>query len=92
MSDPVRAHVLITGRVQGVGYRYSTVGEAERRRLAGWVRNLPNGGVEAVFEGAKADVEQMIEWCRQGPPSARVTNVDVRWEAPKGEKNFRITS
>lgn len=86
----VRAHVVITGRVQGVGFRYSTVDEASTRGLAGWVRNLPNGRVEAVFEGPKPDVESMIEWCRQGPPSARVTNIDVKWEAAKGERDFRI--
>ena len=79
MSDPeIRAaHVRITGRVQGVGYRAWTVDEARRRDLAGWVRNLSDGDVEAVFSGPKATVDDMIAACRRGPSSARVDHVVV---------------
>lgn len=91
MSDLARLHVVITGRVQGVGFRYSCEEQAESRGLAGWVRNLPDGGVEAAFEGPRADVEELLAWCREGPSAARVTNVEVRWEEPRGEQGFRIT-
>jgi acylphosphatase len=90
MSDPsVRAHVLVSGHVQGVGFRYSC--RSEVRDVAGWVRNLPDGRVEAVFEGSRKAVDRAIEWCRQGPPSARVSSVDVAWEDPRGERGFRVT-
>jgi acylphosphatase len=87
-QDKVRAHVFITGRVQGVGFRIYTVEEASVRGVAGWVRNTPDGRVEAVFEGDRDAVEAMIEWCRKGPRPARVSSVDVAWEAPKGEVGF----
>jgi acylphosphatase len=84
MTDPtVRAvHVRITGRVQGVGYRAWTVDEARRRGLSGWVRNLADGDVEAVFSGPKAPVDDMIAACRRGPPSARVDQVMVEAAEP----------
>ena len=85
-----RAHLLISGRVQGVGYRASAVGEARERGLAGWVRNLPDGRVEAEVEGPREKIESLIEWCRQGPPSSHVTDVAVEWTAVRGEKGFRI--
>ena len=87
-----RAHVVISGRVQGVFYRASCRDEATARGLAGWVRNAPDGSVEAVFEGPESDVLAILEWCRRGPPSAAVTGVDVAWESPQGESGFRITS
>jgi acylphosphatase len=77
-----RAHVWITGRVQGVFFRHYTRQEAAQRGLSGWVRNLPDGRVEAVFQGEDADLEAMLRWCRQGPPAARVTDVELVWEAP----------
>ncbi len=80
-----RAHLFISGRVQGVNFRYYTVQEARSRGLAGWVRNLPDGRVEAVIEGAEASVEAMVEWCRKGPPAARVDHVEVNWEQPSGD-------
>jgi len=87
----VRAHVLVTGRVQGVFFRTETQDEAMRHNVAGWVRNLPDGRVEAVFEGEKENVDRLIEFCRRGPPGARVTRVDVSWEDYTGEfKGFRI--
>jgi acylphosphatase len=81
----VRAHVYVSGRVQGVFFRSETRHEANRRNVNGWVRNLPDRRVEAVFEGEKDDVERLIEFCRRGPPGARVTGVEVRWERYTGE-------
>ena len=86
----VRAHVWILGRVQGVSFRAYAVDEATARGVAGWVRNMPEGRVEAVFEGERAAVEAMVAWCRRGPPAARVTSVDVTWEEPKGEIDFGV--
>lgn len=86
-----RAHVFISGRVQGVSFRYYTVQEAKKREIAGMVRNLPDGRVEAIYQGAPADVEAMVNWSRTGPPSARVRDVDVRWEDPQpGANGFHI--
>jgi len=87
-----RAHVIVHGIVQGVGFRYSTVREAEERNLAGWVRNTYEGNVEAVFEGEKDDVDDMVAWCRRGPVSAEVSKVDVVWEEPQKPsfKSFTI--
>jgi acylphosphatase len=79
----VRARVKITGRVQGVYYRASMLQEAQKHGLTGWVTNCPDGSVEAVAEGARDKIEQLIAWCKSGPPGARVTNVDVRWETPE---------
>jgi len=87
----VRAHVVISGRVQGVFFRSETQDEAVRQGLTGWVRNLPDGRVEAVFEGEKDRVEALIEFCRRGPPGARVTRVEVTWRDYTGEfKSFSI--
>jgi len=87
----VRAHVLISGRVQGVFFRYETKRLAVRLGVEGWVRNLPDGRVEAVFEGEKEDVERMIEFCHRGPPGAIVRKVEVSWEEPTGRfQGFRI--
>ncbi|MGH7412476.1 MAG: acylphosphatase [Candidatus Methylomirabilis sp.] len=88
--EPVRAHVWIAGRVQGVSFRAYTIDEASLRGVAGWIRNTPDGRVEAVFEGDKVAVEAMIAWCRKGPPAARVTSVEVKWEEPKGETSFAV--
>jgi acylphosphatase len=87
----VRAHVVVGGRVQGVFFRTETQEEAHRRNVTGWVRNLPDGRVEAVFEGEKAQVDALVEYCRRGPPGSRVTKVDVTWEDYTGEfKSFSI--
>lgn len=87
----VRAHVYVGGRVQGVFFRSETQDEAVRRNVAGWVKNLPDGRVEAVFEGEKENVEKLVEFCKRGPPGARVTKVDVEWQNFTGEfKNFNI--
>ncbi len=81
----VRAHVFISGKVQGVFFRAHTRDEATKRGVKGWVRNLPDGRVEAVFEGEEDNVRDLINWCREGPPFARVEDVEVNWEDYKGE-------
>lgn len=86
----IRAHVLITGRVQRVGFRFSTQDMATLYGLAGWVRNLPDERVEAVFEGDRASVEEMIGWCHKGPPHALVQDVMVMYEPPEGLSGFEI--
>lgn len=83
--EKARAHVLISGRVQGVFYRSFTEDVAHSLGLKGWVKNCGDGKVEAVFEGKKEDIEKAISLCYKGPPAARVSNIDVRWEDFKGE-------
>jgi acylphosphatase len=83
-----RAHVTISGRVQGVFFRAEAADRARSRRVSGWIRNVPNGTVEAVFEGEDDTVESLVEWCRRGPAGARVDGVDVAWEEPRGETGF----
>lgn len=90
MTPLARAEVTVTGRVQGVGFRWATREQAENLGLAGWVRNLPDGSVEAAFEGPRERVVAMILWCRKGPPSAQVVDVRVAWTEPVGECRFRI--
>jgi acylphosphatase len=74
-----RAHLFISGRVQGVNFRYYTVRQAESLGVTGWVRNLWDGRVEAVFEGDETAVQGMIDWCQNGPRAARVDHVEARW-------------
>jgi len=83
--EKVRAYVIIEGRVQGVYFRHHTQEMALKLRLKGWVRNRRDGSVEAVFEGDRERVEEMIEWCHHGPPAARVTKVHPTWGDPTGE-------
>jgi acylphosphatase len=91
MADQARVHVLIEGRVQGVFFRAATRDEARARGLAGWARNLPDGRVEALFEGDKRLVENMLRWCHQGPPYAYVDRVEVEWQPYVGDlTDFRI--
>lgn len=90
-QEIVRARVLVSGIVQGVGYRYSTVQQAQALKLNGWVRNLPDGRVEAVFEGERATVEQMLKWCDRGPSAAVVKDVTVEMEKPEGLQGFNVT-
>ena len=80
--ERVRAHVTIDGRVQGVNFRAATQQQAATTGVAGWVRNLDDGRVEAVFEGPRAAVGRMVSWCYGGPRYARVDRVDVQWEPP----------
>jgi len=75
-----RAHVYVSGIVQGVFFRQKTKRQAESLGVNGWVRNLPDGTVEAVFEGEEREVRALVEYCRHGPSYAVVTNVDVLWE------------
>jgi acylphosphatase len=86
----LRAHVWIAGRVQGVSFRAYAEDEAAFRKVQGWIRNLRDGRVEAVFEGPPAAVEAMVQWCRRGSPASHVTDVRVAWEAPAGEQGFRV--
>lgn len=88
MSDVVR-HVMIHGRVQGVGFRYWTTCEAIKLGLTGWVRNRRNGTVEAVFAGPPDVVAEMMVRCRQGPPSARVERIDDLPLSPNALKPMR---
>ena len=81
----VRTHVYIEGRVQGVFYREWTVRAAQGLRLKGWVRNMADGRVEAVFEGPKKTAEEMVKMCKKGPSRANVTHIDVVWEEARGE-------
>lgn len=81
----VRAHVFVSGRVQGVYFRDTARRVALRRGVRGWVRNLWDGRVEAVFEGPPADVAALVDWCHRGPAEARVTGVEVRHEPATGE-------
>jgi acylphosphatase len=82
----VRAHLTISGRVQGVWYRGSMQEEAHRLGIAGWVRNRPDGTVEAEIEGEPETIEELVAWARRGPRGARVTDVDVQWLEPRGER------
>ena len=81
----IRAHVFVSGRVQGVFFRSETKHKADRYDVKGWVRNLPDDRVEAVFEGEEEAIKALIEFCKRGPLGARVTNVDLRWENYTGE-------
>jgi len=85
VSVKIRAHVLAAGKVQGVFYRAETASRAKRLDVTGWVRNLADGRVEAVFEGEEDNVRRLIDFCRRGPPNAYVVGLDVRRQEWKGE-------
>jgi acylphosphatase len=88
----VRARILVEGEVQGVGFRWSAQSMARRLKLAGYVRNLADGRVEAIIEGERDRVENMVRWCNRGPMGAYVTDVKVEWQLYKGEyKGFEIS-
>lgn len=90
-SDWTRANLLVRGKVQGVFFRATTLEEAQRLRLTGWVQNLPDGSVEILTEGPHRLIEEMIAWAHLGPPMADVEQVEVRWEQPRYEfETFRI--
>ena len=86
----IRRRVTVSGRVQGVFFRETVRRRAESARLAGWVRNNPDGSVEAVFEGQQKAVERLVDWCREGPRGARVEWVDVASEEPEGLTGFDV--
>lgn len=87
----IRRHVWISGRVQGVNFRNAMKQVADQLRVAGWVRNLPDRRVEAVLEGPKDAMQQLLTWCTRGPPAAQVEKVDVSQEPASGEfHQFRV--
>jgi acylphosphatase len=89
----VRAHIFVSGRVQGIFFRSETSVRAERLNVKGWIRNLADGRVEAVLEGEETDVRRILSFCERGPPGARVTNVKVVWETYTGEfRDFEVRS
>jgi len=89
--ERARAHLIISGLVQGVWYRASARDEARKLGLAGWVKNSYDGNVEALAEGPKDLIEKFVAWCRKGPPYARVEDVKVDWQSPTGEfRDFRV--
>jgi acylphosphatase len=90
MQDIVRKHIFVSGRVQGVWFRGSTETEANRLGVAGWVRNLPDGRVEAVFEGSGRLVDAAVGWCRTGPEYAIVDSVEIEEEPPEGLGAFEV--
>lgn len=90
MSERTRAHVFVSGRVQGVFFRDTTRQTAQAEGVDGWVRNLEDGRVEAVFEGAPDAVDAMIEFCHEGSPAANVTSVDAEYGDPEGIEGFRV--
>jgi len=92
MENNVRAHAVISGRVQGVFFRMETLRAAQRYGVSGWVRNKAEGTVEALFEGDKESVDSILKWCNKGTPPAKVERVNVNWEDYTGEfEEFRIT-
>jgi len=88
--EPERRHVTVYGFVQGVGFRFAVERAARARGVAGWVRNRPDGGVEAVFEGRPEDVEALVDLCRRGPRGADVERVEVASESAEGLAGFRV--
>lgn len=82
-----RAHVIFSGRVQGVFFRANTERKAVELGVYGWVKNLPDRSVEAVFEGDRTRILNLIEWCSKHQPTAEVANTEVNWEQYKGEFN-----
>lgn len=89
-AKTVRVRVFVEGWVQGVSFRYNTVHEATRLGVAGWVRNLPDGRVEAVYEGPRDVVEELLAWTRRGPQWAHVTGMNIHDEEPTGENGFTV--
>ena len=90
MSDRTRAHVHVSGTVQGVFFRATTRDEARRQGVDGWVQNLEDGRVEAVFEGSEDAVEMMVAFCHEGSDAAHVEDVEIAYEDPQGEDGFEI--
>jgi acylphosphatase len=91
MPSVKRVRVVVAGRVQGVFYRATCARLAREADVTGFVRNLPDGRVEAAFEGPDEVVDRLVSWCRRGPDLARVDEVDVVSEAPIGDATFRVT-
>lgn len=89
-DEIVRARVRASGRVQGVYYRQATAREALSAGAAGWVRNLPDGSVEAVVEGSRPTVDRVVAFMEAGPSRARVDSLEVTWGLPEGESGFSV--
>jgi acylphosphatase len=87
---PVAVRLVVTGRVQGVGYRESCRHRASELGVAGWVRNRADGAVEACVEGSAAAVDAMVAWCREGPRWARVNHCSVEAVSPSGFRRFEV--
>ena len=87
-DDQKRAHVFVSGRVQGVFFRSSTREHARQAGLRGWVKNRSDGRVEAIFEGPVDAVQRLVSWCHNGPPAAQVEHVEVNWEEPTGKEGW----
>jgi acylphosphatase len=86
-----RAHIFVFGKVQGVFFRENTRKKAAEFKLSGFVKNLPNGKVEAVFEGEQEKIEKIIQWIKKGPEVAQIENIEIDWQDYKEEfKNFEI--
>jgi acylphosphatase len=85
MKDPARVHLKIHGRVQGVYFRASTLEQARRLGLTGWVMNCPDSSVEVVAEGERDQLEKLVRWCRTGPPGAQVNEVRAQWKGSTEE-------
>lgn len=91
MDDKIRVHVFISGRVQGVFFRQNTKNKAKSLGVAGWIKNLSDGRVEAIFEGEKDKIEELIGWAKRGPMFSRIDGVEVIKEGYQGEfKDFEI--
>lgn len=91
MNTPIkRVALYISGTVQGVAYRANTCQEAKRLNLSGWVKNLPDGRVYMEAQGPLISLEALITWCRQGPPKAQVSHVELLWMEPLEEQGFFI--
>jgi len=85
VAPPVRVHLVVSGLVQGVAFRACAAGQARALGLRGFVRNLPDGRVEAEAEGPRAAAEALVAWCRRGPPAAEVEALQVTWSEPRGD-------
>ncbi len=83
--DKIRAHIIVSGIVQGVFFRANTRSKAQMLGVTGWVRNRPDGTVELIAEGERERLKRLTDWCHKGPPCASVSKVDVRWEGYSGE-------
>jgi len=91
MENKVRAHIFVSGRVQGVRFRESTYQKAQKLGVFGWVKNIPDSRVEIIFEGNKDNVQKLAKWAKGGPIFAKVNKIEVNWEEYKGEfRNFEI--
>jgi acylphosphatase len=90
-AHTIRARLRVDGKVQGVFFRASTVEQAVKLGLTGWVRNCPDGSVEVLAEGRKEKIDALANWCRQGPPGARVRGITIDWEHYRDEfEDFRV--